>query len=40
MRRFETAVTLPDLVSHVFAMSVLHIVDLFALRCVFDVMDL
>ena len=32
MRRFETAVTLPDLVSHVFAMRALHVVDPFALR--------
>ena len=29
---FEPAVTLPDLVSHVFAMNVLHVVDPFALR--------
>ena len=32
--------TLPDLVSHVFTMNALHVVDLFALRCVFDVIDL
>jgi len=32
--------SLPDLVSHVVAMDALHVVDLFALRCVFDAIDL
>ena len=40
LQRFETAVMLPDLVSHMAAMSVLCIVDQFALRCIFDVIDL
>ena len=41
MRRFEvTALSLPDLVSHVFAMSALRVVDAFALRCVSDAIDL
>ena len=35
-----TAVSLPDLVSHVSAMSALHVVDPFALRCVFDAIRL
>ena len=39
LRRFEvTAVSLPDLVSHMIAMSVL--LHPFALRCVLDVIDL
>ena len=29
-----------DLVSHVFVMNVLHVVDPFALRCIYDAMDL
>ena len=40
LQRFETAVTLLDLVSHVVVMSVLHVVDLFALRCILDAIDL
>ena len=40
LQRFETAVTLPDLVSHVVAMSALRVVDPFALRCVLDAIDL
>ena len=31
---------LPNLVSHVFAMNALRIVDPFALRCIYDAMDL
>ena len=29
-----------DLVSHVFVMNALHVVDLFALRCILDAIDL
>jgi len=35
-----TAVSLPDLVSHVSVMSALHVIDLFALRCIFDAIRL
>jgi len=41
MRRFvRTAMSLPDLVSHVSAMDMLRVVDLFALRCVCDAVRL
>ena len=41
LQRFEvTAVSLLDLVSHMIAMSALCVADLFALRCVLDVIDL
>jgi len=41
MRRFVTAVSLPDLVSRVaLILMCLRVVDPFALRCVFDAIDL
>ena len=40
LQRFETAVMLPDLVSHVAAINVLRIIDPFALRCIYDPIDL